>query len=64
MKAKVKKLKDILESYENTAEFLTDVQSAIESNFADDPNAECPDGFTALDEAIEAFSLAEAQNEI
>lgn len=59
-KAVVVRLKAILEASETTAAFLGDVQRAIESLYAEDEDApDCPEGFAALDTAIEAFEAAE-----
>lgn len=47
----------LLEGCESTADFLICVQSAIEQLYADETADTCPEGFAALDSAIDAFSL-------
>lgn len=51
-------LRAILDASDSTAEFLQSVVNAIESLYAED-DSECPDGFAALDTAVQAFEEAE-----
>lgn len=62
-RARRQQLRELLDSAQNTAEFLQDVQSAIETLYADSDGDGCPDGFTALDEAIEAFEACEGEGD-
>ena len=54
-----KELGKILEKSRNTAAFLQDVIAAIERLYAESDGADCPRGFAALDQAVQAFQDAE-----
>lgn len=56
-----KQLRQLLDAAPSTAEFLEDVQRAIESLYAE-TDGECPEGFGALDKAIEAFEDYEGED--
>jgi len=58
VKKKVQQLVELLESYAGTAEFLQDVTNAIEHVYAES-ESDAAAGFTALDDAINAFAEAE-----
>lgn len=57
-----KQLRQLLDSAPCTSEFLEDVQAAIESLYAESDD-DCPDGFKALDAAVEAFEANEEDDE-
>ena len=57
-----KQLRQLLDNAPSTAEFLEDVQAAIESLYGE-TEGECPDGFGALDKAIEAFEAEEEDDD-
>lgn len=56
-----RQLRQLLDNAPSTAEFLEDVQAVIEALFGE-TDGECPDGFGALDKAIEAFEAAEDED--
>lgn len=55
-KASVKK---VLDQYQDTASFLQDLIGVLEELYADDPEG-CPEGFSALDQAVAAFGESES----
>ncbi|HEY3254392.1 MAG TPA: hypothetical protein VGJ91_10600 [Polyangiaceae bacterium] len=57
-----KQLRQLLDSSPSTGEFLEDVQAAIESLYAETED-DCPDGFKALDAAVEAFEANEESDD-
>lgn len=57
-----KALTEILERCPNTAFFLEGVQAAIEDLYSDDPEG-CPEGFQALDTAVQCFDAAEEEGD-
>lgn len=52
-------LRAILDASDTTSDFLQDVVVAIEGLFAELEDVECPDGFAALDAAVQAFEAEE-----
>jgi hypothetical protein len=58
-KKNVEALCKVLDSSNSTAEFLQDVIGALEKFYADDDEPACPEGFAALDAAVQAFEEEE-----
>lgn len=58
-----KQLRQLLDSSPSTAEFLEDVQAAIEGLYAESDDDGCADGFKALDAAVEAFEAHEEEDD-
>jgi hypothetical protein len=55
-KALAKELRSLLDRAGGTSDFLQAVVVAIESLYADSEGGECPEGFSALDQAVDAFA--------
>lgn len=54
-------LRAVLDASDTTSAFLQDVISVLESFFAEMEDSECPEGFSALDTAVQAFEAAEEE---
>jgi hypothetical protein len=52
-------LRAVLDASDTTSDFLQDVLTAIEGLYAELEDVECPEGFAALDAAVQAFEAAE-----
>lgn len=52
-------LRAILDASDSTSDFLQDVVAAIEALYAELEDVECPEGFAALDVALQHFEEAE-----
>jgi hypothetical protein len=57
-KALQRELRELLDRAPSTASFLQDVIATIEQLYAESGD-ECPEGFGALDQAVEAFDDCE-----
>jgi len=54
-------LRAVLDASDSTSAFLQDVIAAIEGLFAELEDVECPEGFEALDVAVQHFEAAEEE---
>lgn len=52
-------LRAVLDASDSSAAFLQDVIAALEALYSELEDVECPDGFAALDAAVQAFEEAE-----
>lgn len=63
-KAKLRsELGALLAKCEDTGFFLEGVSGAIEDLYADDEEGGCPEGFAALDTAVQAFIARECEGD-